>query len=218
MGLIRNGAAALAAAGFLCAAGLHAAPRLRLVSSTVGPVSIAQGASGGASQTQTVEAYNDADGSLNLKLASSVSWIVATAGAQRNCSSRPGVCIPLQFALNTSGLAAGISTGIVTVSDPNAVDAPQTITVTVQIGGGVPSSVDVYVAPGGVRDLFFSTNSQIGNIAKTSDGGAWLLLALDGSGSFRFSYPYRVHVAPAAGMGQGTYSATHRHVGVQFRG
>jgi hypothetical protein len=90
VGLIRNGAAALAAAGFLFAAGLHAAPRLRLVSSTVGPVSIAPGASGGASQTQTVEAYNDADGSLNLKLASSVSWIAASTGAQRNCSS-PGL-------------------------------------------------------------------------------------------------------------------------------
>jgi uncharacterized protein (TIGR03437 family) len=216
VGLIRNGAAALAAAGFLFAAGLHAAPRLRLVSSTVGPVSIAPGASGGASQTQTVEAYNDADGSLNLKLASSVSWIAASTGAQRNCSSRPGVCIPLQFALNTSGLAAGTSTGIVTVSDPNAVDVPQTITVTVQIGGGVPSSLDVYVAPGGVRDLFFSTNSQIGNIVKANDGGAWLSLALDGSGSFRFSYPYRIHFAPAAGMGQGTYSATIATSGSSF--
>ena len=83
MGLIRKGAAALAAAGFLCAAGLSAAPRLRLVSSTVGPVSIAQGANGGA---QTVEAYNDADGSLNLKLSPSVSWIAGSVGAQRTCS------------------------------------------------------------------------------------------------------------------------------------
>jgi uncharacterized protein (TIGR03437 family) len=208
VGLIQNGAAALAVAGFVCGAGLHAAPRLRLVSTTVGPVSIAQGASGGASQTQTVEAYNDGDGSLNLKLASSVTWIGATTGAQRNCASRPGICIPLQFALNTSGLAAGTATGIVTVSDPNAVDAPQTITVTVQIGGGVPSSLDVYVAPGGVRDLIFSTNSQIGSIAKTNDGGTWLSLALDGSGSFRFSYPYRIHLAPSTGMAQGVYSAT----------
>ena len=137
-------------------------------------------------------------------------------GAQRNCSSRPGVCIPLQFALNTSGLPAGISTGIVTVSDPNAVDAPQTITVTVQIGGGVPSSLDVYVAPGGARDLFFSTNSQIGNIAKTNDGGAWLSLALDGTGSFRFSYPYRVHFAPASGDGAGNVLRHRHHVGIEL--
>ena len=215
MGLIHNGAAVLTAA-FFFAAGLNAAPRLRLVSSTIGPVSIAQGVSGNSLQTQTVEAYNDADGSLALKLASSVSWIGGSVGAQRNCSSRPGVCTPLQFVLNTSSLPAGISTGIVTVSDPNAVDAPQTITVTVQIGGAVPSSLDIYVAPGATRDLGFSTNSQIGNTVKTPDGGPWLSLALDGTGSFRFSYPYRVHFAPAAVMGQGTYSATITTSGSSF--
>ena len=120
MGLIRKGAAALAVAGFLCLAGLSAAPRLRLVSSTVGPVSIAQGTSGSALQTQTVEAYNVADGSLNLSLSvpSGVTWISGSVGAQRACSSqsgRSGLCTPLQFALNTSALPAGTATGIVTV-------------------------------------------------------------------------------------------------------
>jgi hypothetical protein len=43
---------------------------LRLVLSTVGPVSIAQGANGSA---PAVEAYNAADGSLNLSLTSSAS-------------------------------------------------------------------------------------------------------------------------------------------------
>jgi uncharacterized protein (TIGR03437 family) len=213
VGLIKNVAAALAAAGFLCTASLHAAPRLRLVSSTVGPISIAQGANG---SPQTVEAYNALDGSLNLTLASSASWIGGSVGAPRACSSRTGLCTPLQFTLNTATLPAGISTGIVTVSDPNAVDAPQTITVTVQIGGAVPASLDVYVAPGGTRDLGFSTNSQLGATVKTTDGGQWLSLALDGSGSFRFSFPYRIHFAPAAGMVQGTYSATITTSGASF--
>jgi uncharacterized protein (TIGR03437 family) len=219
VGLIRQRAAVLAAAALICAAGLGAAPRLRLVSSTVGPVSIAQGASGSALQTPTVEAYNVGDGSLNLKLsysASSASWIAGTVGAQRACSSQPGLCIPLQFALNTSALPAGTVTGIVTVSDPNAVDAPQTITVTVQIGGGVPASLDVYVAPGATRDLGFSANSQLGASVKTNDGGAWLSLSLDGSGSFRFPYLYRVHLAPTAAMGQGTYPATITTAGSSF--
>ena len=118
--------------------------------------------------------------------------------------------------MNTASLPAGISTGIVTVSDPNAVDAPQTITVTVQIGGAVPPTLDVYVAPGSTRDLGFSTNSQLGSTVKTTDGGQWLTLALDGTGSFRFSYPYRVHFAPAAAMGQGTYSATISTSGSSF--
>ena len=216
MGLIHRRVAALAAASILCAAGLNAAPRLRLVSTTVGPVSIAQGASGGPLQTQTVEAYNVADGSLNLKLSSSVTWIAGTVGAPRACSSQAGTCIPLQFALNTSSLPAGTVTGIVTVTDPNAVDAPQTITVTAQIGGAVPASLNVYVAPGATRDLTFSTNSQFGAIVKTSDGGPWLSLALDGSGSFRFAFPYRVHFAPTSDMRQGTYSATITTSGSSF--
>ena len=204
MGLEKRGAALLAAA-VLCAAGLQAAPRLRLASSTVGPLSIAPGTNGA---TQTLEAYNAFDGSLNLSLTTSVAWVTATVGAQRACSSRPGACIPLQFALNTSSLPAGMATGIVTVSDPNAVDAPQTVTLTVQIGGAVPNNINVYVAPGGSRDLGFSTNVPIAGTARTNDGGSWLSLSLDGTGSFRFSYPYRVHIAPTSSMGQGTYSGT----------
>jgi uncharacterized protein (TIGR03437 family) len=211
-GLFPKGAAALAAA-FFFAAGLQAAPRLRLVSSIVGPVSIAQGANG---TLQTVEAYNALDGSLNLSLSSSVSWIGASVGAQRACSSQPGLCTPLQFALNTSGLPAGIATGIVTVSDPNAVDAPQNITVTVQIGGAVPSALNVYMAPDTTRDLDFSTNSQIGATVRTNDGGPWLSLALDGTGSFRFAFPYRIHFAPGASMAQGTYPATIATAGSSF--
>jgi uncharacterized protein (TIGR03437 family) len=213
--MIYKGAAALAVAGFLCAASLSAAPKLRLVSSTVGPISIAQGANGAA---QTVEAYNAADGSLNLSFSSSVSWIVVTKGAQQACSTTAAaaVCTPLQFALNTSALPAGTVTGIVTVSDPSAVDAPQTLTVTVQIGGAVPSSLTVYAAPGATRDLDFSTNSQIGATVRTNDGGAWLSLALDGSGSFRFSFPYRVHFAPTAAMGQGAYPANITTSGSSF--
>jgi uncharacterized protein (TIGR03437 family) len=189
---------------------------LRLVSSTVGPVSIAQGTNGA---TQTVEAYNAADGTLTLSFTSSVSWIAVTSGAQRACSTTTSaaLCTPLQFALNTSALPAGPAvTGIVTVNDPNAVDAPQTITVTAQIGGGVPSSLTVYAAPGGTRDVSFATNSQLGSTVKTNDGGAWLSLALDGTGSFRFAYPYRLHIAPPAAMAQGTYPATITTSGSSF--
>ena len=217
MGLIHKGAAALAVAGFLGTAGLSAAPRLRLVSSTVGPVPIALGSNGA---TQSVEAYNLGDGSLNLALSSSVPWIVPSSGSpfsgtERACTSRPGLCTPLYFVLTTSGLAAGTFTGVLTVSDPNAVDAPQTVTVTVQIGGAVPSSLDVYAAPGATRDLLFSTNSQLSTTVRTNDGGSWLSLTLDGTGSFRFSFPYRVHFAPAA-MGQGTYNGLITTSGSSF--
>jgi uncharacterized protein (TIGR03437 family) len=186
---------------------LQAAPMLRLASATVGPISVSPGANGPA---QTVEAYNAGDGALNLSLKSSVEWIAATAGAPRACTGvgTSGTCIPLQIALNTSGLAAGMQTGIVTVSDPNAVDAPQTITVTVQVGGGVPAVVDAWVAPGGSRDVSFAANSYMYGRATTQDGGQWLSLALDGIGSFRFVYPYRVHIQTPDGMASGVYNGS----------
>ena len=66
-------------------------------------------------------------------------------------------------------------------------DAPQTITVTVQIGGAVPSSVDVCVAPGGTVSIPFTLGSTScplfftaclqGEIT-TQDGANWLSLAL----------------------------------------
>ena len=194
---------------------LAASPKLRLSASTVGPLSVAQGGNGAS---QTVEAFNIGDSSLNLSLTSSVTWIGASVGAQRACASRAGVCTPLTFALNTSALAAGISTGIVTVSDPNAVDAPQTITVTVQIGGGIPSAVDVYAAPGSSNEVTFSSNSSLNLNARTADGGSWLTVALDGVGSFRFSYPYRLRVSPPASMQAGTYSGTVTTAGSTFAG
>ena len=184
---------------------------LRLVASTVGPVTVAAGAS---AATQTVEAYNAADGSLSLSLASSVSWIAPTVGAPRNCTSTTAAstCIPLQFALNTGSLAAGMYTGVVTVTDAgsNTVDAPQTITVTVQVGSAVPSSMNVYAAPGTVTDTSVATNNSnmIGR-ATTSDGNNWLSLALTSSGSFLFSYSYRIRIAPQGGNTAGnTYTGT----------
>src|SRR5207248_11033051 len=67
-----------------------AAPKLRLTASTLGPLSIAQGANGA---TQTVEAYNAGDGSLSLTPTTPVSWITVTVGVQRACTSpRTGVC------------------------------------------------------------------------------------------------------------------------------
>src|SRR5213078_1536918 len=122
------------------------APTLRLSSATSGPVSVAVGSNGSG---QTVQATNIGDGALALSLSSSVPWIAPALGAAAPCSAFPTSCIPIQIGLQTASLAKGIYTGVVTVSDPNAVDAPQDITVTVQVGGAVPDKVDLYVAPNG---------------------------------------------------------------------
>jgi uncharacterized protein (TIGR03437 family) len=152
-----------------------------------------------------VEAFNAGDGALSLTFSSSVTWISVAAGPSRGCTTtlEAGTCIPLQLTLNTASLPAGLRSGIVTVSDPNAYDAPQTIVVTVRVGG-----IDTYVVPGAIKDLYFTTAGMVVPRAATQSGGSWLSVALDGTGSFRFEFPYRVRLNPDAELGQGTYAGS----------
>lgn len=185
---------------------LSAAPQLRLVTTTVGPVSVAQGANGPA---QVVEAYNNGDGALNLSAVSSSAWAQPSVGAARPCSTQPGTCVPVQIALSTSSLARGMHTAIITVLDPNAIDAPQTVTVTVQVGGGVPDRIQLYVPPNGSSDeTRFSTNSMLSISASTQSGGEWLSAALEGAGSFRFVMTWIVRAAHQEGMAEGSYNGS----------
>ena len=182
---------------------LQAAPMLRLVNTAVVAVPFPVGGNGG---TQIVEAYNAGDGSLSLSNpTSSVSWIATSVGPSRACTTTKAsaTCLPIQLALNTSALAAGTYTGSVTVNGSNVVDAPQTITVTVRIG-----PLNMYVAPGSTSDISLSTHSPLNGSPSTQDGNRWLSLALDGTGSFAFTFPYRIHVAPPASMAQGTYNGS----------
>jgi uncharacterized protein (TIGR03437 family) len=190
---------------------------LRLTQTAIGPVSIAVGASAAA---PLVEAYNAGDGSLSLSAQSSASWLAASVGGQTACKTTTlaSNCVPIQLQVKASSLAASstLYTGIVTITAPNTVDAPQTITVTVAAGGSVPSSVSVYVAPGGSQDVSFTTNSMVNGQAKTNDGESWLSLALQGTGSFRFVFPYNIHVAPRADQTSGSYSGTITTSGSTF--
>jgi uncharacterized protein (TIGR03437 family) len=188
---------------FSFAAVSQAASQLRLVTSAVGPVSVAPGAAAG---TQTVEAYNIGSGSLNLTLSSSVTWIAPSVGSSRVCAttSASQTCIPLNFALNTQSLPAGAATGIVTIQDPNAVDAPQTITVTVEVGGSVPASHTFYVPPNGSAKLDIPTNSDL----RWNSSASWLSLVVNGFGSFKFNYPFQIQVAATAAQPLGAYNGT----------
>src|SRR6185369_6799924 len=88
-----------------------------------------------------------------------------------------------------------------TVADSNAIDAPQTVTVTVRIG-----TVSVDVAPGGSRDVDFKTSSLVNSTVTPKDD--WLQVVLLGAGSFRFDYPYRIAFHPSASTPQGNYNGS----------
>ena len=108
----------------------------------------------------------------------------------------------MQFTLNTSTLAAGTYTGVVTLTaGSTTIDAPQTITVTVRVG-----PVEVYVAPGKTVDLPVTFGHLVTPSVNTQDGNRWLSLVLQGSGSFRFIFPYNIHIAPVDGMSAGNFT------------
>lgn len=190
------------------AATLTAAPQLRLSSTAIGPVYVESGSNAPA---QTVNAFNIGDGSLNLSITSSASWLSGSSGAVTNCSGGPvTTCIPIQVAVATNTLAIGTYTESLTLTDPNAIDSPQTITVTVQVNGA-PTSVNLYVTPSGgptpSASATVNTGGTIKSAVSTSDNGGWLSFALSGGGSFTFFTPYQVTATAQPGQ-SGSYTGT----------
>ena len=178
---------------------LQAAPRLAISPQTAYTVSVPTGQNGAPI---IVNAGNRGDGTLSLSVTSSVSWLSATKGAQVTCLF--GQCTAITIAVQTSSLAKGTYTGFITVSDPNAVDAPQTISVTAVVGGSVPDAIAFYAPPGGTATQSFITGGSPTVSATTSTGGNWLSIAGQGSGSFNFNITYQV-TATTGSLGVGAY-------------
>jgi uncharacterized protein (TIGR03437 family) len=185
---------------------LNAAPKLRLTQTAVGPIIIAQGSNGPTFlPSQRVYAYNGGDGALNLTAASSDTWLAPTLGTPTTCQNGPG-CIEIRIGLPTSGLAKGSYSGFITISDANAQDAPQTISVIVKIGGDVPDQISLYAPPGGGNSAptFYTALNSITRVS-TQSGGNWLSVTSANLGSFQFSTPYTVSAAGGT-LSEGDYS------------
>jgi adhesin/invasin len=183
---------------------LSAAPQLVLSSTSVGPIQVSPGSNGAA---QTVQARNVGTGSLSLTATVSATWLAAAPGGPQTCSTGGGTCYPINIALTTAALAAGSYTGFVTVADPNAVDSPQQITVTVNVVG-IPSSLTFYVTPsGGATPTAFvpvATKGTVTGMATTQSGGNWLLFTSGGI----FSSGYIVQVTAQNGQAPGSYTGS----------
>ncbi len=176
----------------LSAAALSAVPQLRLSTPAI-TINIAGGHNG---PTQSVTTSNIGDGTLVLSASSDVSWIgTSIAGADVLMTMNTGLLVP------PGNLANGAFTGIVTVTAANAIDSPQTITVTVLLGGGVPWSLDLYLAPGGAgAALFTASNAMDITAAITYDRSKSLTLAVSSTaaGSFATTASYQVRATAAA--------------------
>jgi uncharacterized protein (TIGR03437 family) len=201
----------------LCCASAFAAPMLRLTTSTVYVAQLV----GATAPSQTVYAYNAGNGSLNLNLSVSplTPWLTASVGAAsaQPCSSSATPCFPLQFAFTTSSLPLGIYTAEVTVSDPNAIDAPQVVTVTVQVTASTTpiAPISVSLAPGASLNVPFSPYSDVCVFrpacfvsygVTTTDGGRWLSVGEIPESTLPYDANYFVDFTPAANMAPGTYA------------
>jgi len=178
-----------------------AAPQLRLAQTVVGPIAVAQGANAGM---QVVFANNIGDGNLNLRLTTNVSWIQTTIGTPTACSLR-GICLPLNLDLRTASLAPGQYTGVVVVADPNAVDAPQTIVVSVRVGSAVPDKLEFVLTPGTAAQTRITTTGPVTVAVTTQPNQEWLAVGAESAGSFSFGTTYRV-VANSGSLGEGDYT------------
>ncbi len=185
-------------------------PMLRLSTAAVVTASVVVGAS---PAPVTIQIYNAGGGTLNPSVLSSVPWATAAIGASTSCSAaKSGQCLPLTVTFNTTALAAGTYTGFLSISDPAAIDSPQTVSVTVTVDGYVTAApVTLYAAPGGGMASFnFGTHSAVTTQASTASGGNWLKVELAevGNGSYSFYFPYQATVTTQTGQGPGTYTGS----------
>lgn len=194
-------------------AALSAAPMLRLSNSAV----TVSAALGSTPASQTLRAYNAGDGTLVLSVSipAAITWLSASVGGAQPCNFASGTCNPIQFTFNAKGLGAKTYTASVAIADPNAVDSPQVVIVTLQYGYPGPTMFDQYIAPGAEADLMSGSiicplremACALRLAASTTDGGGWLKVSVDAFGTFGFSgYNYYAQIAPGAEMAPGTYT------------
>jgi uncharacterized protein (TIGR03437 family) len=185
--------------------GLSAAPRLDLIQTSL-TVSVPAGTN--PSGSSTLDTFNIGDGTLNLTATSSVPWLTATVGTSQVCGLR-GQCYPVSIAFQTSALAAGAYTGVVSLSDPNAVDSPQNIYVTAQVGGDVPSNLVFYLAPGGSTSTTFTTNGSVKTaVSGATSGNATWLTTSTSTNQASSDYVTTVTATAGSSMAAAAYNGT----------
>src|SRR5258708_37351687 len=92
---------------------LNAAPKLRLTQTAVGPFVLAQGSHGPATIQRPPCAFNAGDGALNLKVTSSVTWLLSSLAAPPSFATWPGSSL-MPGGVQNSRLVKGAPTRTVT--------------------------------------------------------------------------------------------------------
>jgi len=175
------------------------AGQLSLNTNAIGTLNIAPGTNG----TATVQASNIGSGTLNLTASPSAPWLSATVGALGSCPNSGGNCYLISIAVASGTLPPGNYTEYVTLTDPNAIDSPQDVAITVNTSAGVPPSLTAYVMPFGslIQSASFpvvTTGTGVTGTTSTQTGGNWL--------QFMKAAPWSIQVEALSGQSAGTYT------------
>jgi uncharacterized protein (TIGR03437 family) len=108
---------------------------------------------------------------------------------------------------STSSLAAGTYSALIEVADPNAVDAPQSIAVSLTVAS-IPTSLTFYGPPsGGASTSTFYTQGPATTQVSTATGGSWLSVQLLTTTGATF-VPFEVSATSANLSTAGTYTGS----------
>lgn len=176
-------------------------------------LSFAASTSGGNPPPQTIRVKNSGQGTLNYTITDDANWLEVSPTS----GSSTGGENAHQVSVNASGLNTGTYTATISVSDPNAVNNPQTVSVTLEvstalppliavtpdnltfnavIGQGNPSSQNIKVSNGGDQTLNYSI----------TDNANWLSVSPTSGSSSGQEKSHTVSVS-ITGLAKGTYNA-----------
>lgn len=183
---------------------------------SVAPASLSFGAQVGGSNPspQTITVKNSGQSVLNYTISDDASWLDVSPAS----GSSSGETKSHTVAVNSTGLAVGSYTAMITVSDSRATNNPQTVSVSLQISQQPPPTIAVNRA-----SLSFSAQAGGGNPSpqaigiRNAGGGtlsysvtwdaAWLSVA-PASGSSTGQENAHVVSVNSGGLSQGSYSGT----------
>ncbi len=182
--------------------------RLRVPDELARPVWVTPGSNGPT--TLVFFAFNDGDGALSLEADGGPhAWLGAQIGSAAPCSfDLAKSCTPITVVLTTAALPAGTVTGAITVRSPGALDAPQSVSITVHVGGNAPASIAFYVPPreGAGDSLDFQTPR--GPAPFLTAAGSFLRVSSSNLGSFRNLHEHRVQAFYQTGLPNGPNNGT----------
>jgi len=94
--------------------------------------------SGGNPSSQTFQVRNSGSGTLNYQIAWDESWMSVSPDS----GTSGGASQTHRVTINKTGLSAGTYRGTITITDPNASNSPQSISVTLRISTQAPPATD----------------------------------------------------------------------------